>query len=59
MEAKQGNVQYRMTTEQLNEMRDAMDDLDASLTCARRTMERLTDLRNEMRTQQVGVTEAK
>ena len=59
MPVSTSSIQYRVTPEQLDELRDAMDDLDENLRIARRNMERLTNLRAEIPTQQVGVTEAK
>lgn len=45
------NVRYRMNPDQLDGMRDALDDLDESLRCAKRNLEKLNDLRAELRLQ--------
>ena len=36
---------YRVEQEQVDELRDTLDALDENLRCARRCMEKLTDLR--------------
>lgn len=59
MTVQRSNVQYRVTPEQLDELRDALDDLDESVRSVRRNAERLDSLRHEIRTQPVGVSAEK